>query len=71
MYESDAEDLPEVPKIHITGRTKAAILLIFLGPETSGVIFQSLEEIQIWVGLCIHGDISYCFSSKREKRFRV
>lgn len=31
----------------LKGRTKAAILLIFLGPETSGQIFQNLTDAEI------------------------
>ncbi len=37
----------EKPEIVLSGRTKAAILLIFLGPETSGAIFQALSDSEI------------------------
>jgi len=37
----------EIPHVALAGRTKAAILLIFLGPETSGAIFQSLNDSEI------------------------
>ncbi len=44
---ADGTELAEAPRINLPGRTKAAILLIFLGPETSGVIFQSLNDAEI------------------------
>jgi len=34
-------------KPHLAGKTKAAILLIFLGPETSGAIFKQLNDEEI------------------------
>lgn len=37
----------EFPKVELPGKTKAAILLIFLGPELSGLIFQSLNDSEI------------------------
>ena len=39
--------LETIPPLDISGRSKAAILLIFLGPETSGVILQSLSDAEI------------------------
>ena len=35
------------PVVKLPGRTKAAILLIFLGPETSGSIFKQLNDEEI------------------------
>lgn len=43
------EEERDVPRVNLPGKTKAAILLIFLGPETSGVIFQSLNDAEIEV----------------------
>ncbi|MDD3148136.1 MAG: flagellar motor switch protein FliG [Candidatus Riflebacteria bacterium] len=37
----------DLPILDIPGRAKAAILLIFLGPETSGYILQSLSDSEI------------------------
>ena len=37
----------DLPILDIPGRAKAAILLIFLGPETSGYILQSLTDSEI------------------------
>jgi flagellar motor switch protein FliG len=39
--------LEDLPILDIPGRAKAAILLIFLGPETSGAILQSLSDAEI------------------------
>ncbi len=39
----------DLPILDIPGRAKAAILLIFLGPETSGYILQSLTDSEIEV----------------------
>ncbi|RCK79367.1 MAG: Flagellar motor switch protein FliG [Candidatus Ozemobacter sibiricus] len=44
---TEGSPLPEPPRLDLPGRTKAAILLIFLGPETSGTIFQSLNDAEI------------------------
>ncbi|NLI79991.1 MAG: flagellar motor switch protein FliG [Candidatus Riflebacteria bacterium] len=43
------EEERDLPRVNLPGKTKAAILLIFLGPETSGVIFQSLNDAEIEV----------------------
>lgn len=40
-------NLDDLPPLDISGRAKAAILLIFLGPETSGVVLQSLSDAEI------------------------
>ncbi|MEW6709977.1 MAG: flagellar motor switch protein FliG [Candidatus Riflebacteria bacterium] len=40
-------NLEDLPPLNISGRAKAAILLIFLGPETSGVVLQSLSDAEI------------------------
>ena len=37
----------DLPILDIPGKAKAAILLIFLGPETSGYILQSLSDSEI------------------------
>ncbi len=37
----------DIPTLDIPGRSKAAILLVFLGPETSRVILQSLTDAEI------------------------
>ena len=37
----------DIPILNIPGKAKAAILLIFLGPETSGHILQSLTDAEI------------------------
>jgi len=37
----------QVQSIQLSGKTKAAVLLIFLGPEASGIIFQSLNDNEI------------------------
>lgn len=37
----------DLPILEIPGKAKAAILLIFLGPETSGYILQSLSDAEI------------------------
>ena len=37
----------DLPILEIPGKAKAAILLIFLGPETSGYILQSLSDVEI------------------------
>ncbi|MBF0500754.1 MAG: flagellar motor switch protein FliG [Candidatus Riflebacteria bacterium] len=42
---SGSDELKPPPKKK--GRTKAAILLIFLGPDTSGTIFQNLSDAEI------------------------
>ena len=42
----NAEDLTP---LEVSGRAKAAILLIFLGPETSGVVLQALTDAEIEV----------------------
>ena len=39
----------DLPILDIPGKAKAAILLIFLGPETSGYILQSLSDSEIEV----------------------
>lgn len=49
-----AENIPQInvdniPPLNIAGKAKAAILLIFLGPETSGVVLQSLSDSEIEV----------------------
>ena len=40
-------NIEDLPPLDISGRAKAAILMIFLGPETSGVILQSLTDGEI------------------------
>lgn len=37
----------EISTLEISGKSKAAILLIFLGPDTSGAILQSLSDNEI------------------------
>lgn len=47
MWGRATETATEQETVKLTGRAKAAILLIFLGPDASGAVFQSLSDSEI------------------------